>query len=144
MGALKIGFLLLCSACACEAWAGNSSVMTEADTPTVSARDSSPAPPSSRAIRLTPDEYRELKDIIDQRRSRVPAGAFEVAATFAAVQVPKVLLGMAVFLTFLLIVRRMFRPLWDWDVEENPVPSAIVLGALILGGSVIVYALVSA
>jgi hypothetical protein len=93
-----------------------------------------------RTVKLTVAEYRRIKELIDTKS----ASAWDVTATFIAVQAPKILLGLLVWLIGSLTVRRTFSRLWDEDVTGNAYASAIVLAAQILGGSLIVYALVSA
>ena len=94
---------------------------------------------TDRQIKLTLSEYRKLRQILDAPQS----SAGDVAATFLAVQVPKLVCGLVVVCVYLLLVRRILRRLWDWDVRENPYASAIVLAAALISGGIVIYGLVN-
>jgi hypothetical protein len=93
-----------------------------------------------RQIKLTVAEYEKFRELIGLRS----ASAWDVSATFVAVQGPKILFGILVWILGLVIVRRMSSHLWDADIQNNAYASAVVLTAEILAMAIIVYGLVSA
>lgn len=94
-----------------------------------------------RIIGLTKEEYQFVMESAKAVQALAGARGWDLTRDFVATKGPRILMGMPLWILALVVIRTVFRQLWDRDVRGHPYASAMVLDGVLLSTAIAFYAL---